>query len=75
MKEDLSNLAKLHGIPYASWSFGGTGAEQWDDAVKNNTVNLLPHNHHSDFAPVIQPTLNTGTDAMALAVLTFLNVD
>ena len=25
--EDFSNLAKPHGMPYAFWSFGGTGAE------------------------------------------------
>jgi len=70
--EDFSNLAKPYNIPCAYWFFGGTPAEQWDDAVKNDTVSLLPRNHTAKFAPAIEPTLETGTQAMALAALTFL---
>ncbi|KFX96966.1 hypothetical protein O988_05089 [Pseudogymnoascus sp. VKM F-3808] len=72
--EDFSDLARPHDIPYAFWFFGGTDEKKWDDAVKNDTVHLLPHNHSAKFAPVIQPTLKAGTDAMALAALTFLKV-
>lgn len=70
--EDFSDLSTPHDIPYAFWFFGGTDEKKWDDAVKNDTVNLLPHNHSAKFAPVIQPTLKAGTDALALAALTFL---
>lgn len=73
--EDFSDLATPHDIPYAFWFFGGTDEKKWDDAVKNDTVNLLPHNHSAKFAPVIQPTLKTGADALALAALTFLKTE
>ena len=70
--EDIFNLAKPNNTPYAYWFFGGTDAKQWDEAEKNNTVALLPRNHSAKFAPAIQPTLKTGTDALSLAALTFL---
>ncbi|KFZ12535.1 hypothetical protein V502_07046 [Pseudogymnoascus sp. VKM F-4520 (FW-2644)] len=70
--EDFSDLARPYDIPYAFWFFGGTDEKKWDDAVKNDTVHLLPHNHSAKFAPVIQPTLKAGSDAMALAALAFL---
>ncbi|KFY95963.1 hypothetical protein V498_02995 [Pseudogymnoascus sp. VKM F-4517 (FW-2822)] len=72
--EDFSDLARPHDIPYAFWFFGGTDEKKWDDAVKNDTVHLLPHNHSAKFAPVIRPTLKAGSDAMAIAALTFLKV-
>ena len=70
--EDFSVLATSVGAAYAMWSFGGTDAKVWDDAVANGTVDNLPINHSPYFAPVIEPTLKTGIDAMALAALTFL---
>jgi amidohydrolase len=81
--EDLPNLSivppgKGNGnkeeirIPYTNWFLGGTDPKKWDDAVKNGTLGSIPRNHGSKFAPVIEPTLRTGTDAMALAVLGFL---
>lgn len=72
--EDFSDLARPHDIPYAFWFFGGTDEKKWNDAVKNDTVHLLPHNHSAKFAPVIQPTLKAGSDAMAIAALTCLKV-
>ncbi|OBT60531.1 hypothetical protein VE03_10030 [Pseudogymnoascus sp. 23342-1-I1] len=72
--EDFSDLARPHDIPYAFWFFGGTDEKKWDAAVKNDTVHLLPHNHSAKFAPVIQPTLKAGSDALALAALIFLKI-
>lgn len=70
--EDFSCLATAVGAPYVMWFFGGTDSRTWDDAVARGTVDELPSNHSPYFAPVIEPTLRTGVDAMALAVLTFL---
>lgn len=70
--EDFSLLATEVGAPYVMWGFGGTDAKTWDDAVAKGTVDKLPSNHSPYFAPVIEPTLRTGVDAMALAALTFL---
>ena len=71
--EDLPNLADPHGIPYAVWFCGGTDAEKWDDAARDEKLDTIPRNHSGHFAPVIQPTLRISVDAMSLAVLTFLS--
>lgn len=70
--EDFSLLATAVGAPYVMWIFGGIDAETWDEAVANDKVNDLPSNHSPNFAPAIQPTLQTGVDALALGALTFL---
>jgi amidohydrolase len=63
--EDFAALgagAKGREVPYVVWNFGGS-AEAGGEA---------PANGSAMFAPVIRPTLSAGTDAMALAALTFL---
>ncbi|KAJ5688774.1 Zinc metallopeptidase [Penicillium macrosclerotiorum] len=70
--EDFSLLATAVGAPYAMWMFGGVDEKSWDEAVENGTVDELPNNHSPFFAPVIEPTLRTGVDAMVLGALTFL---
>ncbi|KAJ8115141.1 hypothetical protein ONZ43_g4737 [Nemania bipapillata] len=60
--EDFSLLGAEHSVPYAYWNYGGS----------QTTEEPIPTNHSPFFAPVIQPTLQAGTDAMALAALTFL---
>lgn len=70
--EDLPNLAISKKIPYAVWFLGGTDRATWDDAMARGMPELIPHNHSPKFAPVIQPTLRTGVDAVATAVLSFL---
>lgn len=72
--EDFSLLATAVGAPYVMWLFGGLDEKTWDDAVANGKVNELPGNHSPYFAPVIQPTIRTGVDAMALGALTFLKL-
>lgn len=70
--EDFSLLATAVGAPYVMWTYGGVDPETWDDAVKQGTTDQLPSNHSPFFAPVIQPTLGTAIDGIALGVLTFL---
>ncbi|KAL1874474.1 hypothetical protein Daus18300_003492 [Diaporthe australafricana] len=61
--DDFATLGAPHGVPYAYWYFGGS-----NDAEEGTG----PINQSPFFAPVIQPTLQAGIDAMALAALTFL---
>jgi hippurate hydrolase len=64
--EDFGNLAQAIGVPSVFWGFGSASAEliaQCKDAGKP-----VPSNHTPNFAPVIGPTLETGTRA-AIAVL------
>lgn len=72
--EDFSLLATAVGAPYLMWMFGGLDDKIWDEAASKGTLNDLPFNHSPYFAPVMQPTLRTGVDAMALGALTFLKV-
>ncbi|EXJ72355.1 hippurate hydrolase [Cladophialophora psammophila CBS 110553] len=70
--EDFANLTSPLSIPSVFWNYGGINAQQWDNAVQNGRVEDIPGNHSSFFAPVIQPTLMTGTEAYATAALAYL---
>jgi amidohydrolase len=70
--EDVSVLASSISKPCCFWFFGGTDAKEWDEREKNGTLNDIPVNHSPYFAPVLQPTLKTGIDAMVVAALTFV---
>ena len=70
--EDFGILGSSIERPYCFWIFGGVNPEKWAEMEKNGTLNEQPINHSPFFAPVIQPTLKTGTDAMIVAALTFL---
>lgn len=70
--ENFSDLATPIDVPYVFWHIGGTDAKTWEDAKKLKKPELIKHNHSPFFAPVIQPTLKTGVDALSLAALTFL---
>ncbi|KAK7180538.1 amidohydrolase [Paraphaeosphaeria sporulosa] len=52
--------AQGRNIPYTYWNFGGS----------TKTGGEIPTNHSPVFAPAIQPTLEAGVSAMALAALT-----
>lgn len=69
--DDFSVLAP-EGVPYAYWNFGSEDHEKWQKAHHDRRLDDLPSNHSSQYAPLIQPTLETGTMALALAALTFL---
>ena len=59
--EDFSNIPTAFGVPYSYWGFGGfTEGQQ-----------VFP-NHNPGFAPVMQPTLKTGTEAAVVAALAYL---
>ena len=71
--EDVSILASSVGKPSCFWFFGGMDEEKWDQAVKEGRVyEDIPVNHSSYFAPVIQPTLKTGVEALCVSALAFL---
>ncbi|KAJ5885496.1 Amidohydrolase [Penicillium taxi] len=72
VSEDFSTLGTSQGIPYSFWFIGGVDPELWDQAEKNDRMEEIPGNHSALFAPVIQPTLKTGMDALCIAALTFL---
>ncbi|KAL4784129.1 hypothetical protein BJX76DRAFT_348045 [Aspergillus varians] len=72
VSEDFSTLATSRGIPCCFWFLGGIDAQVWDEALAKGATEEIAGNHSALFAPVIQPTLRTGVDALCLAALSFL---
>lgn len=71
--EDFSAVPDAFGVPYTYWGFGGTEPGAYRAAEERGTVSAdIPANHSPRFAPVIQPTLETGTAALVVAALAWL---
>ncbi|KAG9235677.1 hypothetical protein BJ875DRAFT_482986 [Amylocarpus encephaloides] len=60
------------GVPYTYWNLGGTDPALVQKAKVENNSGLVPHNHSAYFAPVIQPTMRTGMEAMVVGALSYL---
>jgi hippurate hydrolase len=71
--EDCSLLPDAWGTPYTSWGVGCTDLEKSEQALKAGRVEQdIPGNHSAFCAPVIEPTLSTGPQALVVAALTYL---
>ncbi|MGW1106576.1 M20 family metallopeptidase [Streptomyces sp. NPDC002540] len=72
--EDMSELALAFGVPLTYWGIGGIDADLYAEAAKKGTIAQdVPVNHSPNFAPVIQPTLDTGVSAMTVAALAWFD--
>lgn len=71
--EDFSIFGRSWKVPYVFWFVGGTDPKTYLDAIKNNQLNSIPSNHSPKFAPVINPTLKTGLQAMMTAAAAWFN--
>jgi amidohydrolase len=71
--EDFSDIPAALGAPYTYWGFGGIDEEAFHAAVAADRARVdIPVNHSPRFAPVLQPTLDTGTEALVVAGLSWL---
>lgn len=71
--EDFSDIPTALGMPYTYWFIGGTDADTYDAAAEADRIAQdIPVNHSAAFAPVIQPTLDTGTQSLVVAALAWL---
>lgn len=71
--EDFSDIPSEFGIPYTYWGIGGIDAETYRKAEDAGRISDdIPVNHSPAFAPVIQPTLDTGTGALVAAAQAWL---
>ncbi|MET8173334.1 amidohydrolase [Streptomyces clavifer] len=71
--EDCGIFATASGAPLCYWYFGGTDPEVFAAAEKKGTVGRdIPSNHSPHFAPLINPTLTNGVQAMTVAALAWL---
>jgi amidohydrolase len=71
--EDFSDIPTALAIPYTYWGIGGIDPAAYEKAERAGRVAQdIPVNHSAAFAPVVQPTLDTGTQAAVVAALAFL---
>jgi hippurate hydrolase len=71
--EDFSDIPAALGVPYTYWGIGGIDPELYQRAAAAGRVSQdVPVNHSAAFAPVVQPTLDTGTSALVVAALAWL---
>lgn len=71
--EDFSEIANGVKAPYSFWLFGGADPDTFRAAEAADRVATdIPSNHSPHYAPLIQPTLDTGTTALVVAALAWL---
>ncbi len=70
--EDFSVFGRSWNVPYVFWFVGGTDPEEFERAKAEGTINRIPSNHSPRFAPVLDPTLKTGLQAMLTAASAWL---
>jgi hippurate hydrolase len=68
--EDVGYYGSELGVPTAFWFWGGFDDERIAQAAAQRKP--LPSNHSPEFAPVIEPTLSTGVEALTIAALSQL---
>ncbi|HEY0716088.1 MAG TPA: amidohydrolase [Streptosporangiaceae bacterium] len=71
--EDVGVFGEAAGVPTVFWFWGGLDAETAGTALRLGRLDSLPGNHSPHFAPVIEPTLSTGVEALAVAAVTWLD--
>ncbi|MFG1810471.1 amidohydrolase [Streptomyces sp. NPDC049040] len=67
--EDVGLFGEAAGVPTVFWFWGGPDAASVLAAFREGTHDQLPSNHSPGFAPVVQPTLTTGVEALTVAAL------
>jgi amidohydrolase len=71
--EDFSDIPDALGAPYTYWGLGCIDPDVYEKAEASGRIAQdVPVNHSALFAPVIQPTLDTGTKALVAASLAWL---
>ena len=72
--EDFSRIPDAFGASYTFWGLGGTDPEQYERARKAGRIAQdIPVNHSESYAPVIQPTLSRGAEALVVAAMAYLS--
>jgi hippurate hydrolase len=71
--EDFGIFGKRGGFPYVFWFVGGADPVSFAAAEKAGRITQdIPSNHSPHYAPVANPTITTGVEAMMAAALVWL---
>ena len=71
--EDVGVFGEALGAPTVFWFWGGLEPDVVFEALAENAIDKLPANHSPHFAPLIEPTLSTGVEALVTAALAWLD--
>lgn len=72
--EDAGQFGAELGVPTVYWFYGGGDPERFARAMAAGRLDQgIPFNHSPEFAPIPEPTLSTGVDALVTAALTWLD--
>lgn len=73
--EDMSEIPGAFGVPFTYWGIGCVDPGRYAEAARKGTLDQdIPVNHSPAFAPLVQPTLDTGVSALTVAALAWLGV-
>jgi amidohydrolase len=67
--EDVGHFGEAAGVPTVFWFWGGPDTGTVLAALQEGRFDELPSNHSPAFAPVPDPTIATGVEALAVAAL------
>jgi hippurate hydrolase len=71
--EDFGCFGSEWHVPSVFWFVGGTDPAVYVKARAEDKLGEIPTNHNPGFAPVIQPTLKAGVEAMVVAAQAWLS--
>ncbi|MFC1438559.1 amidohydrolase [Streptacidiphilus sp. N1-10] len=71
--EDVGVFGEALQVPTVFWFWGGLDPETVITAMQEDRFDQIPGNHSPFFAPLVEPTLSTGVEALTLAALTWLD--
>jgi hippurate hydrolase len=70
--EDFGEFGTAAGVPSVFWYFGGLDYGVIRAAERAGGMDAIPSNHSPLFAPVVEPTLSTGIEALVAGALAWL---
>jgi metal-dependent amidase/aminoacylase/carboxypeptidase family protein len=71
--EDFGLFGTAWNVPSVFWMVGGLDPVLYEQAQQAGRVDELPANHAPNFAPVLDPTLRIGIEAMLVAAGAWLS--
>jgi hippurate hydrolase len=71
--EDFGVFGRAWQVPSVFWFVGGSDPAAYFAAMQEGRLHEMPSNHHPAFAPLLQPTLTNGIEAMLSAAGAWLS--